>query len=172
MKVSLKTFLPMSVVGAMALASCESAAVDEYVRTYCKQNDKSAAEYYELQNLPNRIIKMSKLDSTAYRDIFNTTQLAKDSSAVAEFNKIASEYRFVDESFKRVQEFQKQKSIDAGMSMYEHFNLNSYKGLAIRQYLLDRYAYNKFFKEKGLMNDDGVQEKVNKYSSTIETAFE
>lgn len=166
MKVSLKTFLPMSVVGAMSLTSCFS--VDDAIDVYCQDNNKSAKEYYELRGLPTGFTKTAKLDSLAYRDIFNTTQLANDSSVVADFNKIAAEYRPPKNTIapRQVKDFQRQKSVDIGMTLSEHKHLNSCSSPQVRQHLLDKYAYQNFFEANGIW-DDNVKAMCDNYSKTI-----
>ena len=163
MKVSLKTFLPMSVAGAMSLTSCFT--VNDAIDKYCEDNNKSANEYYELYNLPNSVVKTSKLDSLAYRDIFNTTHLAKDSSAVADFNKIAAEYRAPKKAVgsRPVKEFQRQKAIAVGMTLNEYRELDSFKRPQVRQHLLDKYGYKKFFEANGIW-DDSIKAMCENYS--------
>lgn len=166
MKVSLKTFLPMSVAGAMSLTSCFT--VNDAIDKYCKDNNKSANEYYELYNLPNSVVKTSKLDSLAYRDIFNTTHLAKDSSAVADFNKIAAEYRAPKKAVgsRPVKEFQRQKAIAVGMTLNEYKKIDACANPKVRQHLLDEYGYKKFFENNGVWNDN-VKAMCDNYSKTL-----
>lgn len=166
MKVSLKTFLPMSVAGAMSLTSCFS--VNDAIDVYCQDNNKTANEYYELYNLPNSVVKTSRLDSLAYRDIFNTTQLAKDSSAVANFNKIAAEYRAPKNvvGSRPVKEFQRQKAIEVGMTLNEYKAMDACARPQVRQHFLDKYGYQKFFETNGIW-DGNVKAMCDNYSKTL-----
>ena len=86
MNVSLKTFMPVVAAGLLGLNACSH--VEERAKDYMQ--DKAYSEFVELTNTSNTTLIQSRLDSLAYRDIFNGTKLANDSASVAEFNKIAA----------------------------------------------------------------------------------
>ena len=89
MNVSLKTFMPVAAAGLLGLSACSD--VKERAKDYMQ--DRPYSEYAELTNTKNHAFVQSRLDSMAYRDIFNGTKLAEDSASVAEFNKIAASLR-------------------------------------------------------------------------------
>lgn len=95
-------------------------------------------------------VVQSKLDSVAYKDIFMTTNAVKDSTKLAEFNKIAGIGRMTQgdltqklkETGITVKEFD--KIIDEAPwteKRYEHF-----------QFATDSINYHKFFKKHNLLN--------------------
>ena len=87
MKVSLKTFMPITAASMFALASCSN--VDNRAKEYMSETNRTQTEYNNFSK-SSMYTKQSKLDSMAYRDIFNSTQAAKDSAKTADFNKIAA----------------------------------------------------------------------------------
>ena len=69
MKISLKTFFPVVAIGSLVTASCAS-QID-------KRNEIEIAE--------ENCLKQAELDSAVYRNIFNSTAVAKDSDKIAQF---------------------------------------------------------------------------------------
>lgn len=165
MNVSLKTFLPITLVGTMTLASCES-QLPKLVHEYCTEHDKSAKDYNSIDELYGEAEKVSKLDSMAYSDIFRGTKLANDSAKVAEFNKFASENRCKTALHDEVIDYQNNKARNIGMSLTEFDEMNSYQHLVHRQNYLDNYMYKKFFKENGVL-DKNVEKQCDEYSNHI-----
>jgi len=88
----LKKMLGIIAMGSCALTSCDPNFPQ---RTAEYMKDKPIKEFdlvidgYNDRYEGSRTLQ-SKLDSVAFRDVFNGTNAAKDSSKVAEFNKIAS----------------------------------------------------------------------------------
>ena len=165
MNVSLKTFLPITLAGAMTLASCES-QLPKLVHQYCIEHGKSAKDYHNIMEVQGDAEKVSKLDSIAYSDIFRGTKLAKDSVKVAEFNKYASDNRCKTALREEFNEYQNSKSRNNGMSLSEFDEMKSYLHLAHRQNFLDNYMYKKFFKENGVL-DKNVEKQCDEYSNHI-----
>ncbi len=165
MNVSLKTFLPITLAGAMTLASCES-QIPKVAHQYCIEHGKSAKDYHNIMEVQGDAEKVSKLDSIAYSDIFRGTKLAKDSVKVAEFNKYASDNRCKTALREEVNEYQNSKARNNGMSLSEFDEMKSYLHLAHRQNFLDNYMYKKFFKENGVL-DKNVEKQCDEYSNHI-----
>lgn len=101
----------------------------------------------------------STLDSVAYRQVFDSTQVAKDSAKVAEFNKIAASMR-VPQNIKKPQpaedalfdKLKNAKTEDALKLKRETTIVYTYN-LPAKQHIADSVAYNDFFKNNGLLNE-------------------
>lgn len=165
MKLSLKTIMPITAAGILALASCSR--VENRTKEYMKKHDYTQKSYdalkSDIRELNGRsIILQSRLDSMAYRDIFNTTQAAKDSAKIAEFERIAAAMRpneiyppsnalySIDEklsengiSIKKMDEIEAQD--DWFSSDVTRANT--------KLHLADDWAYREFFKKIGILND-------------------
>ncbi len=167
MNVSLKTFLPITLVGAMTLTSCDDGyAVDKIASKYCLDNNKTEKDYRNIVLTKSPSDKVSKLDSIVYRDILETTKLAKDSAKIAGFNKIASSNRAPADYSVDTPTSQKNKAIEAGMLHKDFQIMTSYGKTSICQNLLDNFVYKKFFKENGVL-DKNVEQKCDEYSKNI-----
>lgn len=102
-------------------------------------------------------IRQSKLDSVAFRDVFNSTVAAKDSSKVAEFNKIAATYRASSRTeceeilanITTLREFNniKNKASKAGAILADYSTRYEYL-----QHKTDSIAYRRFFEKNNLLN--------------------
>lgn len=182
-----------SMIALSSLTGCDSGITynnkaEEYMA------DKPAKEYLQMEkgwrNEKMRYADIqSSLDSVAYKDIFNGTKAAKDSSKVAEFNKIAAKMK-VDKNIKTYEEAFKNldnKTLNMGITTKEHkMNLKEYnnyeykksvgrfiynhidnsKVLQCRQFKADSIAYNKFFKKHNLLNDSVISQ-ITKVSKKI-----
>ena len=117
MKLSLRTFIPAPAVGMTALLSaCMN--TEDRVKSYMIRANHSQMEYEKILSNENERFIQSKLDSLAYRDVFNGTQAAKDSACVAEFNKIAADMRPAsDFSESKAIEIIKKKLTEKGISV-------------------------------------------------------
>ena len=129
------------------------------------------------------------IDSLAFKNLFDGTALANDSAALSEFNKIAQYtaphprhaidsyiHRDFDDilrnsgcSQKEVYEISSKTMKayplrDCGEIHFTHEG-NS-RCLAWHQYLTDSVVYNKFFKDKGIMNKD-IQKEISQLSRKI-----
>lgn len=173
MKVSLKTLMPLTAAGMLSLASCETA--HDRARNYMTETNRTQKELDEITNNADAQTVQYKLDSLAYRDIFNSTQAAKDSTCVAEFNKVAAKMRpetdgdmwdsifAVDDKLTRdgisIKELDEIKEKDFWLK-------DDRKRVNTRQHYADDWAYRKFFEKIGIMNDsiakkcDEVSEKI------------
>ena len=176
MKVSLKTFMPIAAAGMLSLASCET--VQDRAKDYMSGTNRTQKELEELTNNTNAQTIQYKLDSLAYRDIFNSTQAAKDSTCAAEFNKVAAKMRpetnggmwddiyAVDDKLIRegisIKEFNEIKEKDSWLK-------DDRKRVNTSQHYADDWAYRKLFEKIGIMNDsiakkcDEVSEKIRPY---------
>lgn len=169
MNVSLKTFLPisMAVAGAVALTSCEyNGNLNKFIHEYCVNNNKTENDYHNIVYARGLAEGVSKLDSMVYRDMFETTKLAKDSAKVAEFSKIAAAFRAPYDYSQDVQDFQKSSARKAGMLHKDYVEMTSYSTTSQRQNFLDNFAYKKFFKENGVLNRN-LEKKCDEYSKKL-----
>lgn len=193
----MSNFIGKAITGSMitlsSLTGCDS-GITYNNRAEKYMADKPAKEYIQMEkgwrNDNMRYADMqSSLDSVAYKDIFNGTKAAKDSSKVAEFNKIAGQMK-VDKNIKTYNEAFKNldnKILDMGITTKEHkMNLKEYnnyqctehtgwvrhreidnsKVLQCRQFKTDSIAYNKFFKKHNLLNDSVINQ-ITKVSKKI-----
>lgn len=153
MKVLLKTILPIT-AGALLVASCSNkkAQAANNIPVY-----QSADE--------NKSLLQAKLDSAAYRNIFNATSAAKDSNIVNQFNELAANLKstfneldlmLVDEQIPDYNMEDFNLSVDADTSCaYQHY--------------ADSKLYRKFFQRIGIMNDsiskqcDSIDKKTKLY---------
>lgn len=173
MNVSLKTFMPAAAAGLLTLSACN----DVYDRAAEYMADKPHSEYLEVTGSHNAIIIQSKLDSVAYRDIFMGTKAAKDSALVAEFNKIAGKTRGYDNSELRLWEKKekiRESIIKQGITTrelkaidrHDSYSNGDVSRVNLFQHYADDWAYRKFFKKAGIMNNeiakqcDEVSEKI------------
>ena len=165
MKLSLKTIMPITAAGILALASCNR--VENRTKEYMKKHDYTQKSYdaikSDVDELNGRsLILQSRLDSMAYRNIFNTTQAAKDSAKIAEFEKIAASMR-PDEIYPPSDALYSidEKLSENGISIKEMEEIKalvpmfdfSMARANIKQHLADDWAYRKFFKKIGILND-------------------
>ena len=90
----------MAIIGSCALTGCQQdpslpQRITEYMKGKPIKEYDQVIEGYHSRYHSNSVTQ-SKLDSVAFRDVFNCTNAVKDSSKVAEFNKIASVNRASD----------------------------------------------------------------------------
>lgn len=166
MKLSLRTFIPATAVGMTALLSaCMN--TEDRVKSYMIRANHSQMEYEKMLSNENERFIQSKLDSLAYRDVFNGTQAAKDSACVAEFNKIAADMRPAsDFSESKAIEIIKKKLTERGISVKDFqsvTNQSSKKGIripseVILQHYADDWAYRDFFRKNGIYSDKIAKE--------------
>ncbi len=193
----MSNFIGKAITGSMialsSLTGCDSRITynnkaEEYMA------DKPAKEYIQMEkgwrndNMRYADIQ-SSLDSVAYKDIFNGTKAAKDSSKIAEFNKIAAKMK-VDKNINTYNEAFKNldnKMLYMNITTKEHkMNLKEYKNyeykksvgrfiynhidnskiLQCRQFKADSIAYNQFFKKHNLLNDSVISQ-ITKVSKKI-----
>lgn len=157
----IKKMLGVIAIGSCALTGCKlDPNLNERTKEYMM--DKPIKEYEQvIEGFNSRYhsnnVTQSKLDSVAFRDVFNGTNAAKDSSKVAEFNKIASVNRasYVIDNLKKTgvstREFDEiRKEADklswspkkVGDPYHEHI-----------QFKTDSIQYRKFFEKHNLLNE-------------------
>ena len=167
MKVSMKTFMPVAAAALVTRGACERVVsrAERYMENRPQKeldmllvgNDGSYKEHAKIQ---------SRLDSTAFRDIFNGTAAAKDSATVEEFNKIAASYR-ADEAAttdgKIVQSI-RNKLIDKGITVKELGDIYT-PAVTKFQHKADAWAYRNFFNKLGIWHD--VEKSFNDASTII-----
>ena len=141
-----KRLLPLA-IGAMALAGCQS-PLNNKIQVYCEGEGKSQIEYEKITKT------QSGLDSLVYRDIFNATNLANDSTAIADFNKIANKTRSYYTSFEFLN-----ATKEANISAKEYSEISKNGGNRLI-YDCEKFLYTKFFKDNGLMPQ--VSDKLEK----------
>lgn len=154
---SIRSIIGGIVVGTTALfgSSCSnvgnSTSVEKRAKEYMQ--DKPRIQYEEAINHYNTpFLNQSKLDSVAYRDVFNTTPAAKDSSAIAEFNKIAKENLASSDIYqnKALARVTSVKEYDNIMTNVNKINVSTRK--TYLQYVTDSIAYRKFFEKHNLLD--------------------
>ena len=180
MKVSLKSFMPVTAAGILTLASCNTVPLDYRVKNYLLETNRLQSELQEVMKDKNPGAAQSKLDSIAYRDIFNSTTASKDSANVAEFNKIAARMRpdsYLNSSIyshaKAIRDID-QKLTDNGISIKELDDIKAKNNnwlsdpvrTDIRQHYADDWAYRKFFNKIGIYNNE-IAQKCDEISEKI-----
>ena len=146
----LKKMFPFA-LGAMALASCIQPVGK--IKDYCEEFDKSAVEYIEcIDKCEGKLSPKDQavLDSLVYRDLLNTTKLAKDSTAIAEFNRICAINEYSSNNSSNFEE----NLLKEGISAKEFNYIRSKVEPATRQFEADKVLFGKLFKEKGLTTED------------------
>lgn len=136
MKISLKTFLPVVTVSSLVVASSAS----------------QANKINEIEIAKENCLKQAELDSTVYRNIFNTTAAAKDTDKVAQFNDVAADMKYTFNEIDRM-------LTDEGISPKE-YNMGKFK-LAedvdtsrVYQHFADSWMYKNFFKKIGILTPE------------------
>ncbi len=150
----IKKMFPFA-LGAIALASCTQPMGK--IKEYCEEFDKSAVEYKECIDRCEGIYSpkdQAILDSLVYRDLLNTTKLAKDSSAIAEFNRICATNKYNSNNSSIFEE----NLLKEGVSAKEFNYIRSQSEPAARQFEADKVLFGKLFKEKGLTTEDFARE--------------
>lgn len=174
MKVALKTFAPITAAGLLTLSSCLSDDPAERAKEYLA--DRPYTEYEAITKDYGADYTQSKLDSIAYRDVFESTQAAKDSALVEEFNKIAGNMREYKptESYWYIPGKIRKSAIKQGIKTKELEEIDNKLSLLdsqVRmstktQHYADDWAYRKFFSEAGIMNDT-IAKKCDEVSRKI-----
>ena len=136
MNVSLKTFLPVAVASSLMMTSCQT--------KLAKQN--------EIEIAKENCLKQAELDSAVYRNIFNSTAVAKDSDKIAQFNNVAADMKYTFNEIDRM-------LTDEGISPKE-YNMGKFK-LAedvdtsrVYQHFADSWMYKNFFKKIGILTPE------------------
>ena len=146
----LKKMLPFA-LGAMALASCTQPI--GRIKNYCEEFDKSAVEYKECIDRCEGLYSpkdQAVLDSLVYRDLLNSTKLVKDSSAIAEFNRICATNKYSSNNSSNFEE----NLLKEGISAKEFNDIRSKSEPVARQFESDKALYGKLFREKGVMTKE------------------
>ena len=177
--------LPL-IASTMCLTGCFSSS--EKLHDYMAQKEYPMKTLDSVLNATKRddfvkeaIVRQSTVDAMAYRDLFYSTELAKDSSAVAEFNKIAQNASLENVKINRWEVEPLKKHIiyiakKDGISIDEADELksalNKYarrsKWLSICesasaakiQFFSDKYFYENYFKGYNLLNDTIFTKKL------------
>lgn len=167
MNITMKTILPIITVGTLALSACKNTnnnnnnddfgiSPEEYVNNkaseYVSKYNKSENDYLEITKETNPSLKQAKLDSLAFRDIFNSSSAAKDSEKIAQFNDIARSMQYTFNEIDRI-------LVDEGISPkeYDFYSFKLDKDTVDTntkfQFFADNWMYRNFFKKIGIMND-------------------
>lgn len=165
----------LAIVSGTLLTGCSGKFVYERAKQYMQ--DKPQTEFNEVVNngdyftrSPEAYIKtQSKLDSVAYRDVFETTQGIKDSSKVAEFNKIAQQNRGENLSEISAKLANKTKVKDYNKIINDsrkYYFKPGYYTQEYIQYKTDSLAYRKFFEKHNLL-DSKTLKMFNEVSKQI-----
>lgn len=163
-----------AIVGAsVVLAGCNGPASHENAKKYMMNKPQKELEAVIEHPNPRKSIyteayvrTQSNLDSVAYRDVFMATNASKDSSKVAEFNKIAAKG-------KMEMHIPTKKLVETNITAKEYHNvLNQVSTTGVIylsdnyfekiQYATDSINYRKFFDKHKLMTP-----KVEKFFNTV-----
>ena len=160
-----------AIVGvSVALAGCTESVSHDNARKYMQDKPQKELEAVIVDPNPRKSFyteaytrTQSNLDSVAYRDVFMATNASKDSSKVAEFNKIAAKGRMeINKPFDKLLETNisskdYNKVIDNARGVLPTDNF--YEKI---QYATDSINYKKFFDKHKLMTP-----KVEKLFNTV-----
>ncbi len=163
-----------AIVGAsVVLAGCNSGVSHDNARKYMMNKPQQELDAVivkpDAKNVDYResyVRTQSNLDSVAYRDVFMATNASKDSSKVAEFNKIAAKG-------KMEMHIPTKKLVETNITAKEYHNvLNQVSTTGVIylsdnyfekiQYATDSINYRKFFDKHKLMTP-----KVEKFFNTV-----
>lgn len=165
----------MATLAAGMLSACTSTYIPDKTKEYFQ--DKPALEYQEFVNdCKNRTLNsmqsQAKLDSLAYREIFNTTEAAKDSEIIKEYNEIANT-GLNTLSHKEL----KQNLANTGITLNEYNKIwkscthrggflasQQFTSGAKVQHKTDSISYRQFFEKHGLLD----AENTAKFNEIIE----
>ncbi len=185
----IKSLVAPAIIGtSISLSSCNS---DTHSQTEQSRRevlselmaDKPMTEYDKIINNIDKKVgylkdsqAQSSLDSVAYRNVFEGTILAQDSTKVKEFNNIARNMRPNEKQidYKKVTHSLDNKTKDLGITkrnfdanqeeynkirewrsrgITSSFELDHDRIIATRQFKADSMAYEKFFKDNGVLTD-------------------
>lgn len=151
---NIKAIMPICAAGLLTLTACSD--VKKRAKDYLSENNHTLRTYNEVISADNI---QSKLDSVAYRDVFNSTKASKDSTLDAEFNKITTKMRGTGSGWERWVDINKRLE-NEGIKLkdFDKIDLTDTSiddGVRInkRQHYADDWAYRKFFTKIGIMND-------------------
>ena len=167
----------MATLAAGMLSACTSTYIPDKTKEYFA--DKPALEYQEFVNdCKNRTLNsmqaQAKLDSLAYREIFNATEAAKDSEIIKEYNEIANT-GLNTLSHKEL----KQNLANTGITLNEYnkiwksgthrggyMNSQQFTFAEEIQHKTDSISYRQFFEKHNLLNSENLA-KFNEITEKI-----
>ncbi len=150
MKIGLKTCMPLIAASTILSNSCKHS----YASTLADHHDEPA---------PASIIQ-AKLDSMAYRNIFNSTFAAKDSVFVEEFNTIANDMK---SSYNEIDMILSDNGITPEEYTVQPLMNDTTDSDPRYQFFADKWMFKKFFEKIGIMNDS-VQKRFEEVSKQID----
>ena len=157
----------MATLAAGMLSACTNAYIPNKTKEYFQ--DKPALEYQEFVNdcknrTLNSIQSQAKLDSLAYREIFNATEAAKDSEIIKEYNEIAN-IGLNTLSYKEL----KQNLANTGITLNEYNKTWKIISFNKKQHKIDSISYRQFFEKHNLLDAENtakfneITEKIRPY---------
>lgn len=150
MKITLRTILPITAAGMITLTSCGN-SVNGRVQDYAILRHKSYGQCHNILNSDSQSLTQARLDSMAFRDIFNSTEAAKDSNKVVQFETIAQN---MQSTFNEIDRILTDSGISKDEYNFESFNLKPESDDNVKyQYFADNWMYRRFFEKNGIMND-------------------
>ena len=101
------------------------------------------------------VYMQSSLDSLAYREIFTSSQVAADSAAVNEFNKLAASIRRASKtpSYRLSSDLYNKLSKMVTHKQFKQIEKEASGDILTLQFKADSVAYRRFFEKHGLLND-------------------
>lgn len=150
MTLSIKKVLPLTAAGMLSLASCNNIVQLRSI-DYAIIKNKPYTELEKINSAETPSLKQAKLDSLAFRDIFNSTQAAKDSDKIAEFEALAVS---MQSSYNEIDKILTDEGITKKEYNFDSFNLQNDNDDDVHyQYFADNWMYRKFLTKHGLMTD-------------------
>ena len=167
----------MATLAAGMLSACTNFYTPDKTKEYFA--DKPALEYQEFVNdcvhrTLNSMQSQAKLDSLAYREIFNATEAAKDSEIIKEYNEIANT-GLKTLSYKELE----QNLANTGITLNEYNKIwksSTHRGgfLASQQitsaekvqHKTDSISYRQFFEKHNLLDSENLA-KFNEITEKI-----
>lgn len=150
----------LTIASGTLLAGCDGTNVYKRAEQYMQNklqkelNEVTSNRSSSMYDFSNYAKTQSKLDSAAYRDVFENTHATKDSSKVAEFNKIARQnlaisYEDLKVKLANLATVKEYGKIQKEAHSYSKLGSFTYEYM---QYKTDSIAYRKFFEKHNLLN--------------------
>lgn len=189
-----KFALPLIATGVLAMGGCgfdNSKKLHDYMAKKGETQERLDSVLNATQlNSHDReaILRQSTVDSMAYRDLFNTTELVKDSNILAEFNKIAAKASLLKvQRPSNISEYESYKDHIYNTAVSDNIDINEADDLknilnttkigltegrsefsAKLQFLSDMYFYGKFFQKYGLTSNEEFNKKYEEVAKSLE----
>lgn len=189
-----KFVLPLIAAGTMCLAGCNFSTEQKLhdhmlIKAYPKKTLDSILDATKRDDIVKEaVVRQSTVDSMAYRELFNATELVNDSVAVAEFNQIARKASLENVEkpegwdFKTYRDHTVNTAIKDGITVKEAEALD--KSLcpetlyqtesayaAKLQSIADKYFYENYFKGYNLFDNKKFEKEFERTAKKLDVNF-